>query len=279
MKKLFFFALALMPFAFLACDTEKEGEDVANATVLEGTWYYDDYHHPFTIVFKGDTYTFETTGFKDRGTFTYRDNVITCNLAERWSAERVEWENGKRVNKGEWENIGVDKDYKSRKFEVTLLENGVCIGNLTDDFYGGEPIEIMLICQGIKISVNASELNGEWIFKEGQMLTARLLVDGNKYTIWQRMPYSQDMACTKEKGEWSYADGYLNLTPDSLLFSYSHGNDGYTYSRIDPETLEAEEWYPAQYGLDEKKFPAYKSKDAFYISITDNEMIYKFNKK
>lgn len=281
MKKLFLLALAVIPLALASCDVEKEGDDAPNVTVLEGSWYYDDYHHPFTIVFKGDNYTFETTGFKDEGTFTYKDNVITCHITERWSCERVEWENGKRVNKGEWEKIGVDKDYTSRKFEVTLLENGVCIGNLTDDFYGGEPMEIMLICQGVKISINASEVEGEWVVKEGQELIARLVVQGNKYTIWQNMLYFEKDASTKEIGTWSYANGYLTLTPESYLYSYTRqsGSTGYSFANVDPESLEADTWYPAEYELDPIKIPAYKSGNTFYMNIPDAEGIYKFKKK
>ena len=280
MRKLFYLALAVMPFAFSACDVEdveKDGEDAATVTELEGTWYYEDSHHPFTIVFKGETYTFETPGFKDQGTFTYQNNLITCHLTDRWSGD-VEWNDGKRVSAGNWEKISLD-GYTGRTFKVSLLENGVCIGKLTDEFYGGKPIEIMLLCKGVRISINSSELDGEWLFKENNEVLARLVVDGNNYTIWQEMPYSQQAAATKEHGEWSYENGFINLSPDSMFFSYAHIDTGYVYSRVDPATLEAEEWFQTQYEPDDMKIPAYKSKDTFYISIPDQEYLLKFKKK
>ena len=280
MKKLFLFAMAVVPFAFYSCDVEKDGEEEAVAvTGLEGTWYYEDYHHPFTITFTGETYIFETTGFKDQGKFTYVNNVITCRPTDRWSSEGVEWVDGKRVNTGGWEKISLD-GYNGRTFEVSLLENGVCVGTLLDDFYGGEPFEIMLLCQGAKISVDASALNGEWLFKEDGELLARLVVNGNNYQIWQVQPYFQELAVVKDEGQWSYANGYLTLTPTSKAYSYENARTGgYVYSQVDPETLEAEEWHVAQYELDEMKIPAYKSKDTFYISISENMIVYKFKKK
>lgn len=279
MKKLFYLALAVMPFAFSACETdvEKDGEDAATVTELEGKWFYEDSHHPFTIEFKGNNYTFETPGFKDQGTFTYNNNVITCHLTDRWSGE-VSWQDGKRVSAGNWEKIDLD-EYRSRTFTVSLLENGVCIGTLVDAFYGGEPIEIMLICEGARISINSSELNGEWLFKEDNVLLARLVVDGSNYTIWQESPYSQQLAATKEEGEWSYDNGFLNLSPSALYFSYQYTDSGYVYSQIDPATLEAEEWFQSQYEPDDMKIPAYKSKDTFYLNIPDLEYMLKFKKK
>ena len=280
MKKLFLLALSVIPFAFYSCDTEKDGEESATVTGLEGTWYYEDSHHPFTITFKGETYIFETTGFKDQGTFTYKDNVITCRPTDRWSSEGVEWVDGKRVNTGGWEKISLD-GYNGRTFEVSLLENGVCVGTLLDDFYGGEPFEIILLCQGAKITVNASELNGEWLFKQDGELLARLIVNGNNYQIWQLEPYFQEPAVIKEEGHWTYSNGYINLSPTTRYFSYEYSSTGvgYVYSQIDPATLEATEWHPAQYELDDMKIPAYKSKDTFYLSISESQILYKFKKK
>lgn len=296
MKKLFLLVLAVIPFAIFSCDVEKEDTDSANAdpgktevdstgidtsnvVVLEETWFFDDYFHPFTFTFKDDAYTFETIGFKDQGTFTYEDSVITCTLTKRWSGE-AGWEDGKRINLGNWEEIPLD-EYTSRTFKVDLLENGVCIGFLTDDFYGGDPVEIMLIRQGMKLTINVSEVEGEWVIRDGRVLAARLLVEGNKYTIWQNQPYREEAASTKEKGTWSYADGYLTLTPDSSLYSFDRptGSTDYVYSAVDPETLEAETWYPAEYELDPMKIPAYKSRDTFYMKMLDAEEIYKFKKK
>ena len=279
MKKLFYLALAVIPFAFASCDVEKEGgDDSANATVLEGTWYYADSHHPFTFVFKGNTYTFETPGFKDTGTFTYNDGVIKCNIQQRWSSD-TGWEGDVRVSVGEWESIPLE-GYTSRTFEVTLLENGVCIGNLIDEFYGGEAREIFLICKGAKISIDASKLNGEWIFKGVSNVIARLLVDGNNYTVWVADPYYRELAATKEAGEWSYADGYLTLSPETLLFSYTYNDSihNYDYSTVNPQTLEADEWYEAEYDLDETKVPAYLSNGTFYVQM-DEMRISKFTKK
>jgi hypothetical protein len=279
MKKLLYLALAVIPFALTSCDVEKEGDESANATVLEGTWYFADSHHPFTIVFKGDTYTFETPGFKDTGTFTYKDGVIKCNFQQRWSSE-TGWEGDQRINIGEWESITIDPDYSSRTFEVTLLEKGICIGIMNDDFYGGEPWEMILICKGAKISIDASKLNGEWIYKEGQELRGRLIVDGNKYTVWESYIFNSNQEVIKEFGEWSYADGYLTLSPDSLYFSYTYNDNArqYDYSPVDPQTLEAEVWYPAQYEPDESKIPAYLSNGTFYIMM-DEMTISKFTKK
>ena len=138
----------------------------------------------------------------------------------------------------------------------------------------------MLLCQGAKISVDASALNGEWLFKEDGELLARLVVNGNNYQIWQVQPYFQELAVVKDEGQWSYANGYLTLTPTSKAYSYENARTGgYVYSQVDPETLEAEEWHVAQYELDEMKIPAYKSKDTFYISISENMIVYKFKKK
>jgi len=280
MKKLLLFALSVIPIAFCSCDTEKEGEEGTTAVAgLEGTWYYDHSHHPFTITFKGETYIFETPGFKDQGTFTYKDNTINCHITDRWSAD-VDWVDGKRVNTDNWEKIDLD-GYSGRTIEVSLLENGICVGTLTDDFYGGKPTEIMLVCKGAKITVDASALNGEWLFKQDGKLLVRLVVDGDSYTIWQVDPYMQEAAVVKEEGRWTYSNGYINLTPTSRGFSYENSNEdsGWIYSRIDPVTLEAQEWHYAQYELEETKIPAYKSNDTFYLSIPEDETIYKLKKK
>jgi hypothetical protein len=277
MKKLFLLALAVIPFAFYSCDAEKEGEEEAVAVIgLEGTWYFEDTHHPFTISFKGETYIFETTGFKDQGTFTYENNIITCHLTDRWMGN-VEWVDGKRVNTG-WEKTDLD-GYNGRTFEVSLLENGICVGTLQDDYYGGDPIEIMLVCKEAKITLDASALNGEWLFKQDGKLRARLVVDGNNYTIWQVRPDLQELAVTKEEGQWTYSNGYINLTPTSRGYSFQNGvSGGYVYAQVDPATLEATEWHFAQYELDEMKVPAYKSNDTFYLSISEDQIVYKFKK-
>ncbi len=279
MKKLFYLALALMPFALVSCETETDGpESDGNATVLEGTWYFADSHHPFTFVFSGDTYTFETPGFKDSGTFTYKDGVIICNINKRWTSD-TGWDGDVRISVGEWQQTDLD-GYTSRRFEVTLLEGGVCIGNMIDEFYGGEPYPMFLVCKGVKITINPAELNGEWLFKEDGKLMARLIVDGIKYTIWVADPFYTSLAATKESGMWSYTDGYLNLNPDSLYYSFTRpaGSGDYEFSPVDPETLESEQWYAAQYELNPYKIPAYSSKGTFYIKLEEGT-IARFTKK
>ena len=63
-------------------------------------------------------------------------------------------------------------------------------------------------------------------------------------------------------------------------FSYENGaSGGYVYAQIDTATLEATEWHYAQYELDETKIPAYKSNDTFYLSISEDQIVYKFKKK
>ncbi len=280
MKKLFYLALAILPFAMVSCDTETDGlEEDGNVTVLEGTWYFADSHHPFTFVFSGDTYTFETPGFKDSGTFTYKDGVITCKITQRWTSD-TGWEGDVRISVGEWQPTDLD-EYTSRRFEVTLLDGGVLIGDMIDEFYGGEPYPMMLVCKGAKITINPAELNGEWLFKVDGKLISRLVVDGINYTIWIANNYSDSsLSATKENGMWSYKDGYLNLNPDSLYYSYtrSASGGGYDYSPVDAETLEAEQWYAAQYELNPYKIPAYSSKGTFYIKLEEGT-IARFTKK
>ena len=57
--------------------------------------------------------------------------------------------------------------------------------------------------------------------KEDGELLSRLVVNGNNYQIWQVQPYFDELAVIKEEGQWTYANGYINLTPTSKTLSTS----------------------------------------------------------
>lgn len=278
MKKLLLLAMALMPFAIMSCDNEKDDESNVVVTGIEGTWQWDDYHHPFTITFKSNgSYKFETTGFKDEGTYTFENSVVRCRLSKRWSCE-TDWDENKRINVGKWEEIDLD-GYNSRSFNVSLLENGICIGKLNDEFYGYVENEIMLVCTAAKIKLGGSDMDGRWICRDGQTMMARLEVSGNRYTIWQRLSYSQAPAATKEVGTWSYSNGYLTLTPTHLYFSSHHLASGGTAYETLSDDLEAENWHETEYEPESTRIAAYKKDNTFYISPEGAESLVKLIKQ
>lgn len=276
MKNLLLLAMALMPFAFMSCD--KENDEDGNVTGIEGTWQWDDSRHPFTITFKSNgSYKFETIGFKDEGTYTFENSVVRCRLSKRWSCE-TGWGENKRINVGKWEEIDLD-GYNSRTFNVSLLENGICIGKLNDEFYGYVENEIMLVCTAAKIKLGGSDMDGRWICRNGQTMMARLEVSGNRYTIWQRLSYSQAPAATKEVGTWSYSNGYLTLTPTHLYYSSHHLASGGTAYETLSDDLEAENWHETEYEPQSTRIAAYKKDNTFYISPEGAESLVKLIKQ
>lgn len=279
MKKLLLLAMALMPFAIMSCDNEKDDESNVVVTGIEGTWQWDDYHHPFTITFQSNgKYNFETIGFKDEGSYTFSNNVISCRLSKRWSCE-TGWNNNERVNVNDtWEEIELES-YDSRSFDVSLLENGICICTLHDEFYGFMEGEIMLVNSNVRITLGGSDLDGKWISRDGQTMMARLEVSGNRYTIWQRLLYSQAPAATKEVGTWSYSNGYLTLTPTHLYYSSHHLASGGTAYETLSDDLEAENWHETEYEPEESRLPAYKKDKTLYVSIQEAESVVKLIKQ
>ena len=277
MKKLLLLAMALMPFAFMSCD--KENDEDGNVTGIEGTWNWDDTHHPFTITFNSNgSYKFETIGFKDEGTYTFENSVVRCRLNKRWMCE-TGWEDNKRINDDKtWQETDLD-GYNSRSFNVSLLENGICIGKLNDEFYGYVENEIMLVCTAAKIKLGGSDLDGKWISRDGQTMMARLEVSGNRYTIWQRLSYSQAPAATKEVGTWSYSNGYLTLTPTHLYYSSHHLASGGTAYETLSDDLEAENWHETEYEPQSTRIAAYKKDNTFYISPEGAESLVKLIKQ
>ncbi len=279
MKKLLLLAMALMPFAFMSCDNEKDDEGNVVVTGIEGTWQWDDTHHPFTITFKSNgKYNFETIGFKDEGSYTFSNNVISCRLSKRWSCE-TGWDANTRINvEGTWEETDI-VDYNSRSYDVSLLEDGFIICTLHDEFYGAMENEIMLVNSNVRVTLGGSDLDGQWISRDGQEMMARLEVQGNSYTLWQREAYSQEPAATKEVGTWTYSKGYLTLSPSHLYFSSHHLQSGLTIYETLSDNLEAANWYEAEYEPSQGKLAAYKKGNTLYVSIPEAESVVKLIKQ
>ncbi len=258
MKKLALLALAALSAFVCACDPENA--EVTEDSVV-GEWSFSDSHHSITIDLKKDgTYSWETVDMKHTGTWTYADSKVTLSAKEFFTSGIIWTEEGMRVSDGKWVSSPAANHFEgsgaaTSVYSVDPLVTGAAIwthtaGNIFEPI--GE-LPLLMYKGDINLSIKNGEIDGTWSAKDETGET-RIKIEGNKFTSWVYDTTGDD-TCIKTTGTWCYSKGYLNINPEHEYFSYSRGATGgdYTYSAINPDTLEAENWAEAQYDLDAYK--------------------------
>ena len=255
MKKFNLFAImALLAIGFISCDKDKEngGDDVADSE-LSGTWIgcQDEYHYPI-VTFKNDgKYEWQWGGIaklKDLGKYTYANKEIRMTPSEYYEYESSDFI---KVNAPEYFS-------GTRRCKVLEINEGIMSIEVYGDYFmGGEDeygFPFTLFKEGVEQNITQSDLKGTWeCYDEKGNVTERAVFEGNKYTWYNVWGWDgAQLEATKSIGTWSAGKGILSLNPSDMWYSFETGVDSnnktvYTYSTVDPKTLEAEKWTKTVY--------------------------------
>ncbi len=271
MKKYLFAALAAFALLAISCNDNEEGS-IDDSMLVGTTWYMvGEPYHPIIATFeKNGKYTWEyggITGFKDTGTYTVKGNVLTLNIESFWEIE-TDWIDGVPGHAvgSEWQKV--DNQYtaeraKTRIVRIYVQEPRFTIWGVENDWFMGaaENAEMVVFMSDdlneihANKTVSQADLQGEWEGRNSSgELTARLIIDGNKYTAYSlndNYYYNTETQETiitkyvsKDTGTFKLEGSTFTITVEKQYESmvYDSKTDSYSYSNYDPSTLEATEW-------------------------------------
>ena len=234
-------------------------------TGIVGTWEgeADEYHYP-VVTFNADgTYEWEWAGIhkmKDTGKYTYEEGKKIVMKPSKYY--EYDDEKGKYVTG--------DPGYTGdRNCRIIELNPGMMRVNLSDYFMGGgqgEGFDFVLYRKGLNQNIQQKDLQGTWeSYDEDDSLSMRIIISGNKYTAYEVWTRDSILCAEKSVGTWAVKNSVLTATPSDLWFSFDMVNNEYVYSKVDPVTLEAENWSKASYKLDPESKKIYLADDKLYV--------------
>lgn len=273
MKKILYSILVAVAAFAVSCskDDGSQNEDGG----FTGTWLMRaNEHHYFDATFNSNgTYEWEWKGvarFKDTGSYTEKDGVITMTPEKLYESD---YETGElvQVSLSDFQWSG------PRKVTILSVEGGVAwwkwegdfLMQNTDDFTGG----IMIFKKGYNFNIKKSDLLGTWeIKREDGFVESRIVIgDGtfSWYDAYEQPDAECGIAVRKDSGTWTLDENVLQIkatgsasSAKSLGYNQSLGKNEYIYSNVNPETLEADQWYSTTVNWD----------STYYIYLKDSEL-------
>lgn len=256
MKKILLIAAVVFAGLFVSCNKDDDGSNKANEDIV-GTWLMreDDYHF-FDATFKKDgTYEWIWQGaggkMMDSGTYEYEDKVITMT-ATKFQEEDYESKKMKTADMPEdWSKVRT----------VTIVENAGAVAWWTwDNDYFIESSDhfrydlsgpIIMFKEGEDPGIKAPDLRGTWEIKDEDVIARLVFADNTfiQYDAWKQDTAEGGYSVSKDTGTWSlkknvltlnYKEGYSSFK--SLGWNPETQVNEYIYYKVDPRTLEAEQW-------------------------------------
>lgn len=244
MKKLLFAALAACAILATSCNSDDEASAGADNGII-GTWTaMEDAHYPSVTFNKDGTYEWQWLGyarFKDSGTYTYEDGVVTMKFSKVYELYDGTW------TEADW------VEARTRTCVITELVSGGCVNVLVkDDYMMAIEIEFLMFRDGYSQEIKKADLVGTWEI-EGEYTGERMILgsDGD-YTDYDWYVNQEDggiLAVTKYTGTWSVSKNVLTITNTKMLVSCKGlgwnaetQKNEYVYYTVNPETLEADQW-------------------------------------
>lgn len=254
MKKLIYIALAAAALLAVSCGKDDSKDSDSSIT---GTWLMraDEYHY-FDATFKKDgTYEWLWQGaggrLLDTGTYTFSGNVVTMT-AKKFQEE--DYESNKMTD------AEMPQDWSGVR-TVTVVENKGAVAfwkwnndyfmDNSDNFRGENMGPILVFKDGANLNIKDSELIGTWEIKEDDYIDRLVFEKGGftQYGAWKNDEAEGGLSVTKELGTWSVKGNVLSLkyekmfsSSKSLGWNPEKQINEYIYYKVNPETLEAEQW-------------------------------------
>ena len=264
MKKLLIFVVAIFAALAVSCNKDEGGKN-GNEEIL-GTWLMraDEYHY-FDVTFKKNgTYEWLWQGaggrMLDTGTYKYENKVITTT-ATKFQEEDYESKQMKDAQMPEeWNGVRT----------MTVVEDAGAIAwwrwkndyfiEDSDYFRGDVSGPIIFFKEGADPGIKTSDLKGTWEIRAEDGIDRLIIGDSDftQYTAWKNSEIGGGYSVTKEIGRWFLKGCILTLeyqkvfTSSKRFWNPATQANEYIYYKVDPETLEAEQWesYSQNYSLE-----------------------------
>ena len=277
MKKDYLLCLAVASIAVLgitSCDKDKDNGSGANTvdSKVVGKWIgIEDYHYPIVSFNNDGTYEWMWDGLrklKDTGKYTYAANEIKMTPSEYYDMN----DDGElvKVQSPESENFT-----GTRKCKVIEVNDGILSIEVYGDYFmGGENdygFPFVLYRDGIDQELSQADLKGTWEeYDEKGNVSMRYVFDEAQYTLYNVWGWDDQLAGSKTVGNWAFSKGRISFNPVDCWYSYETGVDAqnktvYTYSTVNPQTLEAEKWTKTRYTPRNSTDKVYLSNGKLYL--------------
>jgi hypothetical protein len=229
-------------FTLSACgdDDEPEGPNTPSGPVttndLVGTWTINSTDDDYVATFTQDQVTFKMNGeVQFRGGYTVTDGVV-----------KYTWEGGT------YESVPgllYDKSVLVMKETIKSVE-----GN-------EELLSMILFKQGKTVNAKSEDIQGFWCwysrFGEQTIIRTAIKIQGSRFEL-TITPWGE-----RYIGTYSYKNGILKLNVSEALTSREeHTGYGELWGRMDPLTLECDDWRP----LDEEHWHVDAVSDGPFIA-------------
>lgn len=278
MKRLFFIAVALSAaFAVSCSSTDPDTFSGSGDDSILGTWLMraDEWHY-FDVTFKKDgsySWTWDGASGKllDTGTYKYENNVVTTT-ATKFFEEDHETHVMKEADffNTEWNKVRTITFVKNEGAVAWCTwENDYFVEN--SDFRGNNG-PILLFKEGADVKFGASDLKGTWELTADSSID-RIIFENNSFTWYSAWPNTEaegGYSVRKDTGTWSLNKNVLTFEYKKAYSSYktlgwnqATQQNEYIYYKVDPVTLEAEQWESYDSGWSH----------ACYIYISDGKLI------
>lgn len=258
MKRIYLLAFtALVVSGFVSCDKTDDDKQISGGdSSLTGVWAGDPELSPHyaIVTFNEDgSYVWQWEGIhrlKDAGKYSYSDKEIKMNISEYWEQDYSGETNDLKKTDAPMDYDGI------RTCKVIEINPGILSVEVFGDYFmgGGEyGFPFVLFREGLDQNLTTSDFQGKWEgYDESGKVCTRVIFDGNNYTSYNVWTDKDRLVAMKQFGTWSVSKNVLSQTPVNVWYSYETGVDSnnktvYTYSTVNPETFEADEWTPITY--------------------------------
>ena len=284
MKKLFYLAAAAIAAVAISCgktNSEGPGGNNQKDDGIVGTWLMrlDEYHY-FNVTFKEDgsyEWLWQGAGGNrlDKGTYKLENNVITTTAKEVFEAD---YETGE-MQKSDLENWGWAG---VRTITVVKQDGPVAWWSWKDDYlmqdsgFFGED-SVIIFKKGADFGIKASDLLGTWEVAADGGVDRVVFESGTVtwYTTWKTEEAEGGISATKNTGNWSLEGNVLTInykmaysSSESLGWNPETQQNEYIYYKVDPVTLECENWQPYNQEFTETHYIYLKGNELFMRMAT-----------
>ncbi len=225
-------ALFACSFTFVSCGSDDAEEETPSQpekpqagkitveVLTSSQWETNDFGENRSISFTNDKITImEGDEIMEEYTYTLADGIIT-------------------IDQGQWKWVSVPCPLYGNN--VLVFKNIMASGDSQEEHLG-----YILVKKGAQINVTAEDIKGFWCWydnfggEEGEIIRTAIELDGKNFVL-TITPWGQ-----RYIGTYTYENGILTLNAtEGLTSREEHTGYGSLWGRMDPKTLECDDWRP-----------------------------------